>query len=711
MLPRKKTLRALCLSMAVALAASSMVSAPAQAIGAIKEISGYKPGVTVNELNVTPVRQISSASVGTRTTSLIPAQTVSPFTLVGLTWVGGVSTGTEFEVRVRESGTWSDWFHLEYGEYQGVGKDGSESVDSRVGSDPLLTGLADGVEVKMENTSGIVPSQMKVTLVNSEVTNQDKFIGKQSMRMATNDPLSQAQSGVVTSLEAVSPQGAVVPRPRIVSRAEWGADETWREAVPRVGTTLLAGFVHHTATTNNYTAEQAPAQMRNLYAYFTQSLNYSDMGYNFLVDKFGTIYEGRSGCAKDAVNCDSAAVIAQGAHTAGLNVNTFAVSAIGNYDVLAPENPEAMVESIASLMAWKLAPYGLDPNAMAYIPSTDTSGSSKYSAGQTAVTQVISAHRDVGKTACAGRYLYPYMDQIRARATDILLPSIRDVSVTPVNVNQVNQDNVNISATIPAAASWTVEVVNEESGQVVNSVTGVQETTGKITHAWNRTDQVGNAVPAGRYLVGIKASIRQVELPTVASIVTVAAPPKIANKISFKRISPTRTKISWAPAAFPVAPVTSNKYRVSSNKGRTWSTWKSAKAPEFTTSKWRKGQVFYVEVQSANMMGKSNVVLKKYVVGGYAPPKPEPVTEVMFTKTGNRETTVSWLRAPSDYESLGFWYRTSINKKKWSEWKPTAGLKPSVALKTYGGYKIRIEIKERNISGDSPVVTGRYVVE
>ena len=272
--------------MAVAFAASSIVSAPAQSIGAIKEISGYKPGVTVNELNVTPVRQISSTSVGTRTTSLIPAQTVSPFTLVGLTWVGGVSTGTEFEVRVRESGTWSDWFHLEYGEYQGVGKDGSESVDTRVGSDPLLTGLADGVEVKMENTSGIVPSQMKVTLVNSEVTNQDKFIGKQSMRMATNDPLSQAQSGVVTSLEAVSPQGAVVPRPRIVSRAEWGADETWREASAASGNKDRCRLC---ASHCNYEQLHTQNKLQHKCEIYTpttlKALKYADMGYNFLVDQ------------------------------------------------------------------------------------------------------------------------------------------------------------------------------------------------------------------------------------------------------------------------------------------------------------------------------------------------------------------------------------------------------------------------------------------
>ena len=126
-------------------------------------------------------------------------------------------------------------------------------------------------------------------------------LGQQSIRMATTETGMQSQAVAALVGAAVSPQGALVARPRIVTRAEWGADETWRDPVPRVGTTLLAGIVHHTASTNNYTADQAPAQMRNLYAYFTKSLNYADMGYNFLVDKYGTIYEGRSGCCVGAV--------------------------------------------------------------------------------------------------------------------------------------------------------------------------------------------------------------------------------------------------------------------------------------------------------------------------------------------------------------------------------------------------------------------------
>ena len=239
--------------MAITFGASTLVSGPVNAleIGSAKTISNYTPPVTVNELSVTPSLRMSALSSGKRTISLLPSQSVTPFTLVGLTWVGPVTTGTIFKVRVQEAGIWSQWFTLSYGEYQGVGNDGSESLETRTGSDPLLTGLANGVEVIMENTSGVVPAQMKVSLVNSQVTSQDRNIGSEALRNATSGNGMQALNATAFSGAAVSPQGALVARPRIVSRAEWGANETWRDPVPRVGSTLLAGIVHHTASTNN----------------------------------------------------------------------------------------------------------------------------------------------------------------------------------------------------------------------------------------------------------------------------------------------------------------------------------------------------------------------------------------------------------------------------------------------------------------------------
>ncbi len=711
MLPRKKYLRVLCLSLAITFGASSLVSSPAHAI------TNYTPPVTVTELDISPSTAVSLLTIGERTTILLPAQIVKQFTLVGLTWVGPVSAGTEFQVRVRESGSWSAWFELEYGEYQG--EDGSENAAARVGSDPLLTGLADGVEVVMANVTGIAPSQMKVTLVNSTVTQQDQNIAQsisaqsysalsQSIGMATTQESTLSQVTAALTGAAVSPQGALVLRPRIVSRAEWGANETWRDPVPKMGTTLLAGIVHHTASTNNYTADQGPAQMRNLYAYFTQSLNYADMGYNFLVDKYGTIYEGRSGCTYGDVNCDSTAMPTQGAHTAGLNINTFGVSAIGNYDVLAPQNPAVMVESIASLMAWKLAPYGLAPNAPAYILSTDTSGSSKYSAGQTAVTQVISAHRDVGKTVCPGRYLYPYMGEVRARATQLLAPIIQGVSVTPAVLDYSATIPVSVSAIIPADATWSVTVKNADSGVPIHTASGTQVTSGTISYTWDRKDTTGAMVPMGRYSVTLNASIGKVTLPSATNVISIASMPQAVSQVAFIRTSRTKTKVSWTSDVANFSPISANYYRTSVNNGATWTAWKSTTGSRFSAT-WKLSNTYAVELKSANALGESQIVRSTYKVKKFSPPKPAAVTAVNFKQLAKNRMRVSWVPAATEYASSGYYYRMSKDGGKWSKWTKSAGLKTSVTVSNWkqdSTYKIQVKV--RNLTGYSPRVTTLY---
>ena len=90
--------------------------------------------------------------------------------------------------------------------------------------------------------------------------------------------------------------------------------------------TVKTGFIHHTVNANNYTAEQVPALLRGIYAYHTQSRGWRDIGYNFLVDRFGRIWEGRWGGVNRAV---------VGAHTLGYNEVSFAMSAIGNFDIAA----------------------------------------------------------------------------------------------------------------------------------------------------------------------------------------------------------------------------------------------------------------------------------------------------------------------------------------------------------------------------------------
>lgn len=629
MLPRKSIWRALfpglLLGLPILLSASLLTSSPVSAV------DQSTPEVSVSEIQIQPKKSISSVNTlrASNSTIVLSASKTEPFTLVGLTWLGDIEAGTKFKVRVRELGNWTEWITFDSSEYhQASAEDGS---DARSGTDPLLTALADGIEIEMDSPSGSTPLDLRVTLANSEVTDQDRSVALRNSNPVKNlKQLTAVKSASVQSF-ASSPTGAQIARPNIVSRADWGANESWRDPVPKMGTKILAGIVHHTASTNNYKAEQSPAQMRILYAYFTKSLKYADMGYHFLVDKYGTIYEGRSGCAvKEKNPCDGAALPVQGAHTAGFNVNTFSVSAIGNYDVLAPENPQAMVNSMASLIAWKLAPYGLDPNTETKVTSTDTSGSSKYRKGQVATIKVISAHRDVGKTACPGRYLYPYMDEIRAEAAKLLTPTIQDVAIAPKVLEPEQEDSVTISAVVPTAATWSITITDETTGILLQNITestviptpstdaapAVQTAiplTTKISYLWNKTDDKGTVVGTGRYVVSINATVAGVKLKTKKSVITVATKPASVSKFSYLKRSKTKAKISWQTEVGPL-PLTKQTYRLSRDNGKTWSSWKETvdALPAVTFKKLKPGKSYLVQVQVVNQLGVSKTKSYKF---------------------------------------------------------------------------------------------------
>ena len=138
-------------------------------------------------------------------------------------------------------------------------------------------------------------------------------------------------------------------RPPIVTRAGWGADESWRRGSPQYAGVRMA-FIHHTAGTTEYTPEQAPAIVRAVYYYHTKVLGWSDIGYNFLIDRYGTIYQGRRGSMQRGVI---------GAQTLGFNSHSTGISLMGTFDTSEPT--PAMLASLERLLAWKLSLTGVDP--------------------------------------------------------------------------------------------------------------------------------------------------------------------------------------------------------------------------------------------------------------------------------------------------------------------------------------------------------------
>ncbi|MCX5378028.1 peptidoglycan recognition protein [Streptomyces sp. NBC_00091] len=195
------------------------------------------------------------------------------------------------------------------------------------------------------------------------------------------------------------------PRPKIVTRRGWGADETLRETGFVYTSTVKAAFVHHSASGNNYACKDAPAVLRSLYRYHVISSGWRDFGYNFAVDKCGTVYEGRAGGVAKPV---------LGAHTMGFNADSMGIAVIGSYGSTAP--PAVAVEAVARLTAWKLGLFGADPRAKTTLKS---GGGNRYPKGSSVKLNVISGHRDGFATECPGRLLYNQLPPTRTSSAKL----------------------------------------------------------------------------------------------------------------------------------------------------------------------------------------------------------------------------------------------------------------------------------------------------
>lgn len=321
--------------------------------------------------------------------AVTPKRVTSSFSALGVTWAADARVSdVAVQVRTHSRKGWSAWTEVEV-EGNGAPDSGTEADGERAGSDPLYVGPSDGVQVRVDGAS-VKPRDLKLSLIDpgSSAADATAAVGPRTIGG------SQAQ--------------AAVSLPTYVTRAGWGANESYRTCTPSTAATIKGGVLHTTATGNNYTAAEAPAVMRSMYAYHTRSLGWCDIGYNFLVDKYGTLYEGRYGGVDRAVI---------GAHTGGFNTGTFGVSMIGNHDLVAPT--VAQLRTVEQVFAWKLAMYGRDPQGT----TTYTSGggsATTYPAGTVVTKAVISGHRDYSTKSCPGNRAYPMLPQIRAAVAELI---------------------------------------------------------------------------------------------------------------------------------------------------------------------------------------------------------------------------------------------------------------------------------------------------
>ncbi|MCR6031459.1 hypothetical protein GGQ22_08355 [Nocardioides sp. zg-579] len=319
------------------------------------------------------------------------------YSMIGFTWTRG-DVEPVLELSVRRGSTWEPWTRAPAPhESPDPGADG---VGSTVGSDLVWVGPTDGVRVRVV---GERPADLALVLLHPT-----PLPGDEAALDDTDDSEVQALGRTTTTAAAAA---KAVPRPNIRNRKAWGANENLRDKPPSYISTVHQVHVHHTVNSNSYAAADVPALIRGMYAYHTQSLGWSDIGYNFLVDRFGRIWMGRAGGAAKNV---------RGAHTLGFNHNSLGISVIGNFDQAKPT--DAVIAAIARVAAWKLDKYGRDPLGQATVVSE---GSDKFRSGRTVKLPVIDGHRDTNSTSCPGSNLYAVLPAIR-RKTKNRIDNFRD---------------------------------------------------------------------------------------------------------------------------------------------------------------------------------------------------------------------------------------------------------------------------------------------
>ncbi|MEU9365532.1 peptidoglycan recognition protein [Streptomyces avermitilis] len=193
-------------------------------------------------------------------------------------------------------------------------------------------------------------------------------------------------------------------RPPIVPRSRWIDDRTLKQPPPRYDDKVVAVFVHHTDSPNTYDCADAPRIIRSLYAGQIGPRQWDDLGYNFVVDRCGTIYEGRAGGVDRPVT---------GAHAQGFNHRTAGIAALGTFTAGTPV-PQAVTDAIAALAAWKLGLADVDPRSRVRLVST--SDHSRYAAGTIATLPVLSGHNDGFPTTCPGAALSAHLPALRQAA-------------------------------------------------------------------------------------------------------------------------------------------------------------------------------------------------------------------------------------------------------------------------------------------------------
>jgi len=293
---------------------------------------------------------------GTYTSTVLAAPL--PFMALGATWYTNTPDESSISLEVRTSvdgSTWDAWRAIEQSE-----------DDQR--ADPQISNLlfGDGVALQYRAVFWAGSDGAQPVLENLRLVCIDSRAGPTATELAASRPITTSEN------------------PPIVSREDWGADETIMTWPPEYRE-VRAIVLHHTATEGH--GLDPAAMVRAIYYYHAAIHEWGDIGYNYLIDALGNIYEGRAG-GSGVVGC----------HAQRFNWGSTGIALIGDYRQHDPPSP--MLDSLTGFLAWQCASHSIDPEGQRVFIDT--------------VLPNVMSHRDCGATVCPGDRVYALLPTIRS---------------------------------------------------------------------------------------------------------------------------------------------------------------------------------------------------------------------------------------------------------------------------------------------------------
>ena len=398
-------------------------------------------------------------------------------TIAGLSWDGAAPDAAWLRAGL-DGQTWGDWVPITVVAEHGPDPDTEEARTQRQASEPMYLGQVEWIQFRVQTDA---PQGLRAEVVETAGRTLG-LLERISLFFASIEWGGEAANGAPN-------------QPDIVSRDAWGGPQCNPDAgEPTYTDGVRMMFVHHTTTYNTYPEADVLGIIYAMCTYHVDTRGWKDIGYNFVIDRFGTIYEARDGGIENAV---------WGAHTGGFNYYSFGVALIGDHNAAGPS--QAAIDALKELSAWKMDLHHANPETTVTVESL---GSSKYPSGEIVVMDTISGHQDASNTSCPGGLCYPLLVDVRPQVYE--MGGAKIFGGVPDEVPPVVTEDVVIPLSFTEQMDWTFRLI-APGGDLASEASG----TGLVaTVEW---DGMIDGVAAGRgvYTIEVDAvTIDDGEVPT-----------------------------------------------------------------------------------------------------------------------------------------------------------------------------------------------------